>query len=203
MDTESQVYSQDLIRDFCEAYISEHRENWPTSECDLASAFVKFFGVPALVHVTSLEGFFVQTNIELREGNLPAGLLGVNMSYGSKRRIDLSSRREQTLFQIHTVLHEIREIIENGFLRLGFSTTDRRDLEASADEFAFWAALCSTRDPLKDMLKTASEIESKWQRWTMLGLGSAGVIAFVFYSFMGAFSHNVTVSRHSGVRIQR
>jgi len=202
METESQVCNQDLIKEFCEGCISEDRENWPPSECDLASAFVEFFGVPALVHVSSLQRFFVQTNIELREGALPAGLLGVNMSYGSKRRIDLSRRREQIYFQIYTVLHEIREIIENGFLRSGFSTTDRRNLEASADEFAFWAVLCSTRDPLKDLVRIASEIESKWKRWTLLGLISAGAVAFVFCSFLGAFFPHVKVTQ-SGVRFER
>ena len=202
MGTESQVRGQDLITDFCEAYVSQHRENWPTDEWELARAFVKFFEAPLLADMTSLQGFFTQTNIELRKCNLPAGLLGVNMSFEGKRRIDLSQRREQVYFRLHTVLHEIREIIENDFLRLGFSTTNSRNIEDSADEFVFCAVLCSTKDPLENWVKTASEIESKWRRWTILGLICAGAMFFCFWSFIGAFFPHVKVTR-SGVRFER
>jgi hypothetical protein len=201
MDTELQVCNDDPLRAFCEACILREGQKWPVSELELASAFVKFFNVPPLAHVGSLEGFFVQTRIELRKGDLPSDLLGVNMSFQGRRRIDLSGHGEQQHSQLHTVLHEIREIIENEFSRLGFDTTDSRELEASADEFAFYAVLCPFEGLFRDSLGNALEIESKWQRWTALSLICSVALVLCCCSLMGAFFPQITVTQ-SGVQFE-
>jgi hypothetical protein len=198
MDTES----CDQLKVFCEAYISQNGRNRPTSEWQLASAFVKSFRIPPILDVPSLEGFFVEANIELRKANLPSGLLAVNMSFEGKRRIDLSGRREQIHFQVHTVLHEIREFIENEFCRLGFSTTDSRDLEQCANEFAFFAIISSLEGPFKYWLESTWETEREWRRWGAVGLICIAAVACFLYSFVGAFFPHVTVTR-SGVRFER
>lgn len=201
METELQVCSDDPLRAFCEC-IPRDGQEWPVSEWELASAFIKFFNVPPLAYVGNLEGFFAQTKIELREGDLPSDLLGVNMSFQGRRRIDLSRHGEQVHSQLHTVLHEIREMIESEFSRLGFATTSSRELEASANEFAFYAVLCPFEGLFKDSLHNALEIESKWQRWTTLSLICAAALVLGFGSFMGAFFPRITITQ-SGVRFER
>jgi hypothetical protein len=71
MDTES----QDQLSVFCEAYILQHREKWPTTEHELALAFVSHFDIPMVFQVADLENFLARTNIELIEGDSAPDLL--------------------------------------------------------------------------------------------------------------------------------
>jgi hypothetical protein len=197
-----EIEPRDSLRAFCEAYISQNGRN-PIDESQLADAFVKFFGIPPLVDVRSLDEFFVETNIELRKCDLPIGLLGVNMSFEGKRRIDLSERSEQRHFQIHTVLHEIREIIENDFRPLGFGTAkSQQDFEHCANQFAFCAIMCSQMTVFESLFNNAYEMESNWRKWGALGLISIGLLIVGSYSFVGAFFPHVTVTA-SGMRFER
>lgn len=197
-----EIEPRDLLRAFCEAYISQNGRN-PINESQLADAFVKFFGIPPLVDVRSLDEFFVETNIELRKRDLPIGLLGVNMSFEGKRRIDLSERTEQKHFQVHTVLHEIREIVENDFRLLGFGRAEsHQDFEHSANEFAFYAIMFSQMTVFQSLFDNAYEMESNWWKWGTMGLISMGLLVVGLYSFVGAFFPHVTVTA-SGMRFER
>lgn len=195
--------SRDALKEFCETYISRNGRNRSTNgEWELASAFVEFFGIPPLSDVSGLEGFLARTNIEIRKGELPAGLLAVNMSFEGKRRIDVSVRREQLYFQVHTVLHEIREIIENDFRRLGHETTYSQDLEHCANEFAFGVIVCSLSHLFGSLFDNAWEIQSTWRRWGVLALIGIGVVAVSSYSFIGAFFPHVSITQ-SGIRFEK
>jgi hypothetical protein len=197
-----QTEPRDPLKAFCEAYVRENGRN-PINESQLAEAFVRFFGIRPLVDLSSLDEFFHSTNIDLRKGDLPLGLLGVNMSFEGKRRIDLSERPEQRYFQVHTVLHEIREIIETELRPLGFGTSEsERDLEHLANEFAFYAMISSQMSMFRTFFESACEMESKWQKFGALGLIGIGVIVAAVYSFMGAFFPHVTVTP-SEMRFER
>jgi hypothetical protein len=198
----TQTEARDSLKAFCEVYVSEHAHN-PINESHLADAFVKFYGIPPLFDLCSLDEFLVETNIELRKGDLPLGLLGVNMSFEGKRRIDLSERPEQRYFQVHTVLHEIREIIESDFRPLGFGASEsERDFEHRANEFAFYAIMSSQMSMFKSLFESAYGMESNWQKFGALGLIGIGVLVAAVYSFMGAFFPHVTVTA-SGMRLER
>jgi hypothetical protein len=194
---------RDSLTMFCEVYISQKGRNRPINEWELADAFVKSFEIPPLVDVSGFDRFFAQTNIELRKANLPPDLLGVHMSVEGKRRIDLSERPEQRYFQVHTVLHEIREIIEKDFCRLEFGTTESEDdLERRANEFAFCGVICSQTDVFKFWFDNAHEMESSWRKWGALSLIGMGLLFVALYSFLGAFLPHVTVTA-SGMRFER
>ena len=147
MDTES----QDPLRAFCEAYTLQHREKWPTSEDELAQAFVAHFSIPIVFRVADLQNFLIQTNIELIEADFPGDLLGVNMSFGVKRRIVTSKNVDHAPFRIHTLLHEIREIIEVEFRRLGFNSTNSIGLDSRADEFSFAVHMNTGMAPILEL----------------------------------------------------
>ena len=193
----------DTLAMFCEVYISQKGRNRPIDEWELADAFVKAFEIPPLFDVSGFEGFLAKTNIELRKANLPADLLGVHMSVEGKRRIDLSERPEQRLFQVHTVFHEIREILEKDFRRLGFSTSESdEDLEHCANQFAFCAVICSQMDIFKFWFNNAYEIKSNWRKWGTLSLVGMGLLVVAIYAFGGAFLPHVTVTE-SKIRFER
>lgn len=191
-DNPIQTEPRDLLKAFCEVYVRENGQN-PINESQLAESFVKFFGIPPLFDLSGLDEFFVETNIELRKGDLPLGLLGVNMSYEGKSRIDVSEQPEQRYFQVHTALHEIREIIESDFRSLGFGTADSQgDCEHCANEFAFCAIMCSQMPVFKSLFSNAYELEPHWQRWGSLILIGFGVLFVGLYSLVGAFFPHVT-----------
>jgi hypothetical protein len=190
-DTPIQAEHCDLLRAFCEEYIRENGQNL-IDEAQLAQSFVKFFGIPTLFDLSGLDEFFCETNIDLRKGDLPVGLLGVNMSCEGKRIIDLSERPEQKHFQVHTALHEIREIIENDFRSLGFGTVDSQsDIENCADKFAFCATVLSQMPMFAGLFTSASEIESNWQRVVSLILVVVGASFVGLHSYVGAFHPHV------------
>ena len=191
----------DPLRSFCEQYISQNCQKWPTSEFELADAFIKHFRIPFVVDPGGLQDFLVRMNIEHVEGDLPADLLGVNMSFEGKRKILTARDGDQVSFRVHTVLHEIREIIEADFHRLGSTTTNSQNLDHRADEFAFAVSVCSAAAaaPLGGLFENAAEMNSGWQELVSLGVFIVGAVVVLLYSFFGAFGYrfpNSAVKRH-------
>jgi hypothetical protein len=179
---------------FCETYISQNGRN-SIRESQFARAFVEFFQIPPLFDIGGLERFLAQANIEVKITQLPGDLLGVHMLFDGKGRIDLSQRPEQRYFQIHTVLHEIREIIENDLRPLGFGTAEsQHDFEHCANEFAFYAIMFSQMPLFKFFFDDAFETESNWRKLGMLCLISIALLFVGSYSFVGAFFPHVTVT---------
>ena len=191
---------KDPLSAFCEQHISLNSKQWPTSEFELADAFITHFSIPALLDKERLHDFLVRSNIELREDHLPADLLGAHMCFGSKRTILFSADHGDVLFRIHTVLHEIREIIEADFVRLGFGTTGRRHLDSLADEFAFTAYLWSMKASLGRWFQNAAEIDPNWEKWVCCGLLTAGALVMVVQSFVGAYGYRF---QNCSVKAQR
>jgi hypothetical protein len=187
METKSEVCS-DALTTFCQSYISQNTACWPTDETKLASVFVKFFRLPLLGHVGTLEGFAVQTRIILIETELPGNLLGMNVSFEGKKQILYSGHRRHIHSPVHTVLHEIRELLENEFRRLGFATIQtRRGLEKRADRFACAAFLESGVPELQHWISKTSEIESKWRKFGGFALIVICGLLFILFSHMGAY----------------
>jgi len=203
MSVATQPEISNRLKSFCEACASRNHQS-PLSEEQLAEAFVKFFSIPPLFDVSGLDKFFATADIEMCRTTLPVGLLGLNMSYEGKRKIRLSDRRGQKRFQLHTALHEIRELIENDFRVLGFSTTESSEdeLEFCADEFAFHAVLCSQAGLFRHFFANARAIKSDWRRWAILSLIGLGMVAAGLFAFIGAFYPHVTVTG-SKIRFER
>lgn len=183
------VESQDLLRAFCEAFTLQHRDKWPPNEYELAEAFVSHFAIPRILGVADLQNFLTQTNIELIEDDSPADLLGINMSVGGKRRIFTSKNRDHFPFRIHTLLHEIRELIEVEFCQLGFKTTNSQGLDSRADEFSFAVHIRAATPSIEGWVKNSPEIKSTWQSIASLFGLIAIATVFGLSSFFGAFGY--------------
>jgi hypothetical protein len=185
MDTEL----QNPLSAFCKVHVSLNSQKWPTSENELAEAFVKHFKIPFLADDSGSQDFLSRTNIELRDDNLPPDLLGVNMSFAGKRRIYTSKHVDHLPFRVHTVLHEIREVIEADFIGLGLTTTGSQGLDSRADEFACAVVFCSAIMSAGDWFESAPEMNSNWQNWAGFCLFTAGAVLLLLYSFYGAFGY--------------
>jgi hypothetical protein len=106
---------------------------------------------------------------------MPEDIRGHNHLYESKRVIVVSEHQTFPGANEHTVLHEIREMVEHILVELGSRTcSSMEELEVRAEEFAAIARSEAFGDSLLVFWKNAEQIEKKWVRYgayTLIGLG--------------------------------
>ncbi len=76
---------------------------------------------------------------------------------------------------MHTLLHELREILEHIFTDLGRPTVDKESLEARAERFAIETRIAASFDMWKTHFEGAKKIQSIWWRraaYVLIGLGT-------------------------------
>ena len=174
---------QDTIADFCQTVLSRHAEQWPISEETLAQEFLGFFGlhlVPTFEGVAQLCQNHLRIMVSFAP--LPTGMRGYNGSYRDKREILISLNQDFDGAKLHTLLHELREILERGFEKLARPIVNREDsdLEQRAESFAIFVQIRAACDTLPVLLENVSEIEKKWLRIGAYGLLFAGTLAYCF-----------------------
>ena len=113
---------------------------------------------------------------------LPTGMRGYNGSYGDKREILISLNQDFDGAKLHTLLHELREILERGFEKLGHPIVNRdgSDLEQRAESFAIFVQIRVAYDTLPVLIDNVSEIEKKWLRIGAYVLVFSGALAYLF-----------------------
>jgi len=126
----------DRLADFCRVFLSENRAQWPPDENSLATHFVEFFKLQ-FVERESLKRVCQDLNIKFSEGQLPKGMKGYNHCYNGERTIMIATDQfvPGASFE-HTILHELRELMEYVFRDLGAETSTGAELEKRAEQFA-------------------------------------------------------------------
>lgn len=145
-----------------------------------------------------MKDFLVGTNIELIEGDRSDDSLGAHVCDESKGIIRVSTNADHVPFQLHTVLHEIREIIEFHFKRLGFPTANSSELESHADQFAFWVPIYAAVRSADLIFYDISEANAGWKKWASDPLLGICALLYCLLSFYGAFGY-----RFQGVSVKR
>ena len=107
---------------------------------------------------------------------------GYNGSYRDKREILISLNQDFAGATLHTLLHELREILESGFEKLARPIANRNDsdLEQRAESFAIFVQIRAACDTLPVLLENVSEIEKKWLRIGAYGFLFPGTLAYLF-----------------------
>src|SRR5947207_11296918 len=122
------VKEKDEISDFCQFVLFRHAEQWPVNEVTLAGEFLEFFAVQPLLFLTFEEVARLcreRLQIAASVAPLPGRLKGINISHNGKHEILVSTDQDLAgIADLHTLLHELREIIERGFERRGRATAD-------------------------------------------------------------------------------
>lgn len=160
MVEESRNLNTDVILSFCQNFILRHPNPWPPDEQALANEFVSYFASFNFLVISDLEKYCTATGIELTKKSLPSDLLAANCYPNGKRKIDLNDHSEYLFIQPHTVLHEIRELLEYSFRDLGYPITDLSEIESRADQFASLVMVCGGEKIWTKLFKDALEIES-------------------------------------------
>lgn len=157
----------DRIADFCRTVTERHSERWPVSESVLADEFLTFFGLNVFLTFEGMAQFCrSRLQIPVSLAAMPKELRGYNGSYGQNREILIATNQDLPDANLHTLLHELREIIEHEFQRLGSPVArgGHSELEDRAEEFASSVQISATINLIPQILDNASEIEKKWMR---------------------------------------
>ena len=80
---------------------------------------------------------------------------------------------------LHNLLHEFREVLENAFIELGYSTLAAEDfLELQAEHFAMSARIEVVKREIPAFIDIVRNANVKWARY--LGYGVIGVVGLIY-----------------------
>jgi hypothetical protein len=181
LDSQPAEIQPDLLLAFCQGVISRHSEHWPPDENVLAKEFVTFFDVDALANFKSLCQLCTKLHIDVSVQTMPEELRGHNYTYKDIRAIAISDHHTFPGADEHTMLHELREIMERVFVGLGYSTDNKEDeLEMQAEHFAALVRAEAFQRSLPSFIENARKIDSKL--WRIGAYLFIGVMAFFYVS---------------------
>ena len=181
LDSQSTDIENDPLLTWCRALIGRQADHWPPEENVLAEAFVTHFGAEACRNLDCLRQLCLRMGIEVTQRPMPPEIRGHNSLYLSKRSISLSSHHPLPGTDEHTLLHELREIMEHIFKELGSSTcSEEADLEMRAEMFASYVRSESFGRRLPDFIEQVKQIEMKWVRYAAYAVIGIGSMAYIF-----------------------
>jgi hypothetical protein len=176
---------KDPILAFCKAVISRHAENWPPKEKVLAEKFVNWLGVKSFMTRSSMVELCSSKGIKLSFAPVPPELRGFNCSFQYKKEIVISDEETVVFSDLHTLLHEFREMLECAFADLGYPTLTASDsLELRAEEFAMFSRIETGTREFPAYFGMVGRIETNWHRYFGYALL---VVCFAAYSFSCIF----------------
>jgi hypothetical protein len=171
------------LRGYCEAFISKHSGTWPPSEHTLAQEFVTFFEIHAFLKLEDLEKRCEMLGVNVSVRDLPKGLRGHNCAYQGNREIVIG-RVEGPAATMgipeHTLFHELRELIEYEFQKMGRPIATASDLESRAETFAGAVRAMGYVNAWKPMIEGIPDIKSGWVRFGAFALVSVLVVVVSF-----------------------
>ena len=161
----SPAIAMDRVAGFCHAIIARHSEHWPISEKVLAEELLAFTGLHLVANMEEVsEACQSKLGISVSRSPMPDGLRGHNFSYGKERKILIAIDQDYYRATLHTLLHELREILESEFRVLGYPIADSADPEKHAEDFATTVQVTAAVKAVPIFFESASEIERKWLR---------------------------------------
>jgi len=172
MCCESKISGLDALVAFCESVGAKRASEWPPTEETLAQEFVEHFNLHGMASLNELKEFCASSAIILRIESLSKSLWGYNRRYQDKREILISET--QLLTKEHTLLHELRELIEYEFRDLGMPICTHADREERAERFAFSVRMHAFGRHIPGLMDCLDSIESTWRRRV------AHVLSFLF-----------------------
>ncbi len=167
------------VVEFCKAVISRNSENWPPKEEMLADEFVQWLGLKTFLTRDKLIELCLSKSVNLSFVELPPELRGSNCSFENKTEIVVAQCETVPGADLHNLLHEFREVLENTFIELGYSTLGAEDfLELQAEHFAISARIEVVKREIPAFIDIVRNAKVKWARY--LGYGVIGVVGLIY-----------------------
>ena len=165
MITPTQSLESDPLLSLCQRVV-ERGKSWPPAEDVLAEEFLSFFGISEFAHFGTLSQLCVQIGIVVSVQPMPSELRGHNSSYNGSRTIAIAENQSFPGANEHTLLHELRELLEHSFVQLGFAVAATpQDLEERAELFACLVRSHLAQKTMFVWLEQVGHVEKKWLRY--------------------------------------
>ncbi len=170
----------DAFLSFCRTVIYQFGDNWPPTEEVLAHEFVNWLGLSSFMTKDGMKELCRSKGVNLSFASLPHDIRGVNCTYQGKREIVIGETGMAPFSDLHTLLHEFREMLEHGFFDLGHPTIGIEDLEACAEHFATACRMKAAERELPAFIEMATNVEKRWARYLAYGLIGFLAAAYCF-----------------------
>lgn len=179
MSLELATHNSKSLADFCRHVIGRYAEKWPPSEEALAKEFLKYFGrLDPILGRADLEKLAQTLGIQISVAGLPEDLAGCHFCFGGRRSILVSDNHAYVWSQEHTIIHELREMMEHVFREFGWPILTETTQEIRAEEFAISVRVAASMEVWEPLLEATRRIESKWRQVGATVLLFAGMIVF-------------------------
>src|SRR5688572_29236002 len=110
------------LPEFCAAVVNRHGSAWPPTEDQLAQDFLANFGIARLTHFDGLVKWCGEIGVNVSTMELPHDLRGGNFWHEQNMSIVMPANGGCFISREHTLLHEVRELLEHVFGHLGQRT---------------------------------------------------------------------------------
>jgi hypothetical protein len=187
VEPEISIQQPITLSGFCKTVITNCSANWPPSEGTIVQEFVRFFEINEALNLETLESICRKLEINVSQQQLPYPLRGHNCHYQKKREIvvgTVSGTAEYLGITEHTLLHELRELIEYEFRKEGHPVAASAvDLESRAELFASEVRSFASMKMWEWLLEGAASIESRF--WQIVAIVAVGALMTVHhFSFL-------------------
>ena len=167
------------LPEFCAAVVNRHAFAWPPTEHQLAQEFLAHYGVTRLGFYDGLLNWCGEVGINVSMMDLPPDLRGANFWHERNVSIVMPPNGGCFISREHTLLHELRELLEWEFEHLGHSSGDLDTRESRAEQFAACVRMAMFVESSKDFFKLASDVRNPLGRVCAFGLVGALTVAAV------------------------
>ena len=192
MSVQPSPAGSDPVSNFCAHVITTFAAKWPVDENTIASEFVTFFGAQDCNLYPQLVDLCLRLSVEVHLADLPPENSGINVCYRDRRAIFVRKAELSGLTREHTLLHELREIIEYKFRELGRPLARKNDLEERAEAFAVFVRMECASEMWSTVFKSVGNLQVRWQRIGAYILVAAGVIVHFFWAAIPSLNYLVS-----------
>ena len=167
------------LPEFCAAVVNRHGSAWPPTEDQLARDFLAHFEIAQLAHFDGLVRWCGDVGVRVSMLELPHDLRGGNFWHEQNMSIVMPVNGGCFISREHTLLHEVRELLEKLFSYLGYPTGEGAALEARAEQFAVCVRMAVFLESSKDLFHLAGDVKNPFGRLCAYGLVGALTVAAV------------------------
>jgi len=171
------------LPEFCAAVVNRHASAWPPTEDQLARYFLAHFGVARFARYDGIVNWCGEVGVRFSTERLPQDLRGLNYWHENVFAIVMPINGGCFISREHTLLHELREVLEGILGHSGNPTVSDRDaLESRAEQFAACVRIAICLESSKDFIEIARCVRDPLGRLFAYGLAGVSTAALILGS---------------------
>ena len=180
MEPMADVSKSSALPEFCAAVVNRHAAAWPPAEDQLAREFRTHFEIARLAFFDGIVKWCNEVGIVVSTMDcFPHDLRGANFWHDKNMSIMMPPYGGCVISREHTLLHEVRELLERLFSQIGYPTSEGAALETRAEQFAACVRIAVFLESSKDFFQLAGTVKNPLGRVGAFGLVGTLTVAAV------------------------